>query len=100
MSGSFMVQPDRVLSGAQTFASNQERPTELSQVLNGARGADAGEPGLNGEIQGLLGQFVAALTGLTAGLTRDAAGLTQNTQRYQAADAAVARRFDQIRPSL
>jgi hypothetical protein len=100
MSGSFMVQPDRVLSSSQTFASHQERPTQLSEVLNGARGADAGEPGLNGEIQSLLGQFMAALAGLTAGLTRDAAGLAQNARRYQATDAAVARSFDQIRPSL
>ena len=95
-----MVQPDRVLSSSRTFASHQERPTQLGQVLNGARGADAGDPGLNGEIQGLLGQFVAALTGLTAGLTRDATGLAQNAQHYQATDAAVARSFDQIRPSL
>lgn len=95
-----MVQPDRVLSSSQTFASHQERPAQLGQVLNGARGADAGDPGLNGEIQGLLGQFVAALAGLTAGLTRDAAGLAQNAQRYQATDASVARSFDHIRPSL
>ena len=95
-----MVQPERVLSSSRAFATHQERPSQLSQVLNGARGADAGEPGLNGEIQGLLAQFTAALTGLTAGLTRDAGGLARNAQRYQAADAAVARSFDQIRPSL
>lgn len=95
-----MVQPDRVLSSSQAFAGRQETPAQLGEVLNGARAADAGDPGLNGEIQGLLAQFTAALTGLTAGLTRDAGGLARNAQRYQAADAAVARSFDQIRPSL
>ena len=100
MSGSFMVQPERVVSSSQTFATHQERPTQLGQVLNGARGVDTGDPGLTGEIQGLLGQFTAALTGLTAGLTRDAAGLAQNARRYQATDTSVARSFDGIRPSL
>jgi hypothetical protein len=100
MSGSFMVQPDRVLSSSQVFASNQETPSQLGEVLNGARGVDTGDPGLTGEIQGLLSEFTAALTGLTAGLTRDAAGLTQNAQRYQATDTSAARSFDQIRPSL
>jgi hypothetical protein len=100
MSGSFMVQPDRVLSSSQVFSSQQETPAQLGEVLNGARGVDTGDPGLTGEIQGLLGQFTAALSGLTAGLTRDAAGLAQNAQRYQATDTAVGRSFDRIRPSL
>src|SRR5437660_12753262 len=100
MSGRFMVEPDRVLSSSQVFAGHQGTPSQLAEVLNGARGVDTGDPGLTGEIQGLLGQFTAALTGLTAGLTRDAAGLAQNARRYQATDTSVARSVDGIRPSL
>jgi hypothetical protein len=100
MSGGFMVQPDEVIGASQTFASQQDAPARLADVLNGARGADAGDPGLNGEIQALLGQFTAALTGLTAGLTRDAAGLAQNAQRYQTAETTVSQGMDRIRPGL
>jgi hypothetical protein len=100
MSGGFMVQPEEVTGASQAFASQQETPARLGDGLNGAREADAGDPMLNGEIQGLLGQFVTALTGLTAGLTRNAAGLAQNAQRYQAAETAVSRGMDRIRPQL
>jgi hypothetical protein len=100
MSGSFMVQPDRVVSSSQVFAGHQQTPAQLGEMLNGARGVDTGDPGLSGEIQGLLGQLTAALSGLAAGLTRDAAGLAQNAQRYVATDTAVAGSFDRIRPSL
>jgi hypothetical protein len=100
MSGSFMVQPDRVLSTSQVFSSHQGTPAQLGEVLNGARAIDTGDPGLTGEIQALLGEFTAALSGLTAGLTRDALGLSQNAQKYQAADQAISQSFDRIRPSL
>ena len=100
MSGSFMVQPERVLSSSRVFAGQQDTPARLAGALDGARGVDVGEPGLAGEIQSLLSEFTAALSGLTAGLTRDAAGLAQNAQRYQATAAAVARSFDRIRPEL
>lgn len=100
MSGSFMVQPDRVMSSSQVFSSNQETPSQLGEVLNGARAVDTGDPGLSGEIQGLISEFTAALTGLTAGLTRDAAGLAQNVRQYVGADNGSAQGFDRIRPSL
>jgi len=100
MSGSFMVEPDRVLSSSQVFASHQATPSQLGEVLNGARAVDTGDPGLTGAIQGLLGEFTTALSGLTAGLTRDAAGLAQNAQSYQGSDSSTARGFDRIRPGL
>ena len=100
MSGSFMVQPDRVMSSSQVYSSNQETPSQLGEVLNGARGVDTGDPGLTGEIQGLLGQFTAALSGLTAGLTQDAIGLAQNARAYVGSDNSNAQNFDRIRPSL
>src|SRR5438094_6166076 len=100
MSGRFMVEPDRVLSSSQVFAGHQGTPSQLAEVLNGARGVDTGDFGLTGEIQGLLGEFTAALSGLTAGLTRDAAGLAQNARQYLGSDNSNAQGFNRIRPSL
>lgn len=100
MSGSFRVEPDRVLSSSQVFASHQGTPAQLGEMLDGARAVDTGDPGLTGEIQGLLSEFTAALSGLTAGLARDAAGLAQNAQSYLGSDSSTAQGFDRIRPGL
>jgi hypothetical protein len=100
MADRFRVEPDEVVSVAQAFTQQQDVPTRLAGQLDGARGADAGDPGLNGEIQALVGDLVAALTGLTAGLTQDAGGLNMMAENYRSVDSTILGGFDKIRSGL
>src|SRR5436309_3020858 len=88
MSSTFQVDVAQVLGTAGAFSGQQQVATGLASALDGARGADAGEPSLNGQIQTLVGQFLTLLTDLATGLGQDSSGLTRNAQSYQDADAA------------
>jgi len=86
----YTVEPAELNSASQAFAAQQGTPTDLSTTLQGARAADTGDPGLNGEIQALVGQLTGALTGLATGLGQDAAGLTKVSRAYQAVEQSEA----------
>src|SRR5262245_40687613 len=96
----FRVEPDQILAVSAAFAQEQEVPARLASVLDGARGADAGDPGLNSQIQVLVGEILTALTSLEAGLTKDATGLRTIASNYEGSDVNVSSALDSIRQRL
>src|SRR5437588_5000724 len=100
MSGMLQVDLEQLLATAGAFRGQQQVPTGLASTLDGARGADAGEPSLNGQIQVLVGQFLTALTDLATALERDSTGLTQSVQSYRDVDAAGAALARQLASEL
>jgi hypothetical protein len=96
------VATDRVLAASRAFAGRQAVPGRIASQLNGERGADAGEPALNGAIQVLVGDLLTALTGLETALASDASKLSLTARCYQSADlagAAAAARARAIPPA-
>jgi hypothetical protein len=100
MSGMLQVDLEQLLATAGTFRGQQQVPTGLASTLDGARGADAGEPSLNGQIQTLVGQFLTALTDLATALGQDSTGLTRSAQSYRDVDAAGAALARQLASEL
>jgi uncharacterized protein YukE len=96
----YRVEPPELTATSRAFSGQQGTPTQLSSTLQGARGADTGDPGLNGEIQTIVTQLTEALTGLATGLGQDAAGLTQVAQAYQDAERSEADAYGAIESRL